>query len=90
MKHQINVRVYATKSIRGGTRRIIRKVRLLSNKYVCIGSILGILRLHPVDLLRLKMEKASNRQHVDLDLEGIIQELDVQVQDFRYDLNLYV
>jgi hypothetical protein len=88
MKHQINVRVY-TKS-KKSTRRVIRKICLFSNKNVSVGSILSILRLNAFDLLRLKMEKASTRQHVDLDPEGIIQELDVPVRDSQYELNLYV
>jgi hypothetical protein len=88
MKHQINVRVY-TKS-KKSTRRVIRKICLFSNKNVSVGSILSILRLNAFELLRLKMEKASTRQHVDLDPEGIIQELDVPVRDSQYELNLYV
>jgi hypothetical protein len=53
MKHQINICVY-TKS--KSTRRVIRKVRLISNKNVSIGSILSILRLDAYELMRLKME----------------------------------
>jgi hypothetical protein len=89
MRHQINVRVY-TKSTRGSTRHMVRQVRLISNKDVRVGSILSILRLHPFDLVQLKMEKASNRQQVEVDPDGIIQELDVPVHDSRYELNLYV
>lgn len=87
MKHQINIRVYTKLK---STRRVIRKICLLSNKSVRVGSVLSILRLDAYELLRLKMEKASTRQHVDLDPEGVIQELDVPVRNCQYELNLYV
>ncbi len=87
MKHHINIRVY-TKS--KSTRRVVRKVQLVSNQKVRVGSILSILGLDAYALMRLKMEQASDRRHVDLDLEGFIQELDLPRRNFQYDLNLYV
>lgn len=91
MKHEIKVRVFSTSlSSRCSVRKVLRKVNLISNKDVRIASIISLLRLSPDDLLRLKMEQASTRQHVRLDPDGVVQHLDVHVCDSRYALNLYV
>lgn len=91
MKHEIKVRVFSTSSSKNGcVRKVLRKVNLISNKDVRVGSIISLLRLSPVDLLRLKMEQASTRQHVRLDPDGVVQHLDVRVCESRYALNLYV
>lgn len=89
MKHQIKISVY-NKSTRGSTRRVVRKIHLISNKKVRVGSIMSILRLDAYELMRIKMEKASDRKHVDLDPERFIQELDVPIRDSHYELNLYI
>jgi hypothetical protein len=87
MKHQISVRVYVGSR---STRRAVRKLSLFSNKKVSVGSVLRILRLDAYELVRLKLEKASDRKLVDLCPDDIIQGLDVPVRDSRFELNLYI
>jgi hypothetical protein len=87
MKHHINICVFAKSK---STRRVVRKIHLASNKKVRVGSILSILHLNAYELMRLKMEKASDRHHVAMDPEGFIQELDVPFRDSHYELNLYI
>ncbi len=91
MKHQINVNVYSKPSKKRGQKYgIVRKVKLLTNSWVRVGSVLKLLDLAPRDLMRLRMENATDRQRVPLDLDAVIQRSDILVLDSEYDLNLYV
>lgn len=88
MKHQINVNVFWKPTKKRGI--LVRKVRLLTNSWVRVGSVLRMLDLAPMDLMRMRVEKATDRQRVPLDLDAVIQRSDVLVLDSEYDLNLYV
>lgn len=91
MKHQINVKVFSKPSKKRGQKFIVvRNVSLLTNSWVRVGSVLRMLGLAPKDLMRLRMENATDRQRVPLNLDAVIQRSDILVLDSEYDLNLYV
>ena len=91
MKHQINVKVFWKPTTKRGQKfSVVRKVRLLTNGLVRMGSVLRMLDLAPRDLMRLRMENATDRLRVPLDLDAVIQRSDILVLDSEYDLNLYV